>query len=121
MSEIIEKSSIPENLMACCSALLDKKAVNLTILDVKGHSSITDYYVIASGDSSPQLRAMANVAKGTLKEMDLESGIIDGDPSSGWVVMDAYQFVVHLFLKETRENYALESLWKDRPRLVLED
>ena len=121
MPDTIDKSTIPENLMACCNALLDKKAVDLTILDVKGHSTITDYYVIATGESSPQLKAMANTAKMTLKEMDSESGVIDGDPASGWVVMDAYEFVVHLFLPDTRDTYALESLWKDRPRLVLDD
>ena len=121
MPDSIDKSTIPENLMACCNALLDKKAVNLTILDVKGHSSITDYYVIATGESSPQLKAMANTAKTTLKDMGNQSGIIDGDAASGWVVMDAYQFIMHLFLPDTRDTYALESLWKDRPRLVIED
>lgn len=121
MPNTLEKSSLPKKLMECCNALLDKKAVNLTVLDVKEHSSITDYYVIASGESSPQLKAMAYTAKMVLKEMKEDSGIIDGDPSSGWVVMDAYQFIVHLFLSETRETYALESLWKDRPCLKLED
>lgn len=120
MPEIIDKLTIPENLMECCNALLEKKAVGLTILDVKGHSTVTDYYVIASGESSPQLKAMAHTAKMALKTRDEETGIIDGDPSSGWVVMDGYEFIVHLFTSETREEYALESLWKDRPRLELE-
>lgn len=120
MPNNLDKSSLPKSLMECCNALLDKKAVNLTVLDVREHSSVTDYYVIASGESSPQLKAMAYTAKMVLKDMKEDSGIIDGDPSSGWVVMDAYHFIVHLFLSDTRENYALESLWKDRPCLKLD-
>ena len=117
MAEKLEKTSLPENLVACCEALLDKKAVDLTIIDVKGISTITDYYVIATGESSPQLRAMAHTSKSAMKHMHEASGIIDGDPASGWVVMDAYSFVVHLFMPETRDLYAIESLWKDRPRM----
>ncbi|MCG8528104.1 MAG: ribosome silencing factor [Opitutales bacterium] len=120
MPESIEISTLPEDLKACCEALLDKKAEDVTILDVKGHSSITDYYIIASGQSSPQLKAMAESARMALKSQEGPVGTIDGDPASGWVVMDAFAFVLHLFLGETRDTYALESLWKDRPSLVMQ-
>ncbi len=120
MPETLEKKSLPENLLKCCEALLDKKAVDLVLIDVKGVSSITDYYVVASGESSPQLRAMAQSAKSALKEISEATGVIDGDPASGWVVMDAYEFVIHLFSAEARGNYAIESLWKDRPRLKMQ-
>jgi ribosome-associated protein len=119
MPEILEKTSLPKSLLACCEALLDKKAVDVTVMDVKGHSTITDFYVIASGESTPQLKAMAMSAKSALKDLDVVSGSIDGDPASGWVVMDAFDFVVHLFLGETRDTYALEALWKDRPQMRL--
>jgi len=121
MAESLKKSSLPENLLASCEALLSKKAVDLVVIDVKDVSSITDYYIVATGESSPQLKAMAQSAKSSLKSMDESTGIIDGDPASGWVVMDAFDFVIHLFMKETRELYAIESLWKDRPRLKIED
>ncbi|OPZ74416.1 MAG: Nicotinate-nucleotide adenylyltransferase [Verrucomicrobia bacterium ADurb.Bin474] len=113
-----DQKEIPSALKDCCEALLDKKAVDLRIIDVKGVSSITDYYVLATGESGPQLRAMANSAYSSLKSADGAKGVVDGDPLSGWVVMDAYEFVVHLFRPEVRENYALESLWKDRPQFM---
>ena len=111
-----EQKEIPVALKDCCEALLDKKAVDLRVIDVKGVSSITDYYVLATGESGPQLRAMANAAYSSLKSSEGAKGVVDGDPLSGWVVMDAYDFVVHLFRPDVRENYALESLWKDRPQ-----
>lgn len=119
MAETLEKDTLPENLLACCEALSDKKAADMIVIDVKGVSSITDYYVVANGESSPQLKAMAHAAKSSIKAMHEATGIIDGDATSGWVVMDAYQFVVHLFTPETRDIYALESLWKDRPSVKI--
>ena len=118
MAETIDSSTFPANLLACCEALSDKKAINMIVIDVKGISTITDYYVIATGESSPQLKAMALSAKSALKSIDEATGVIDGDPASGWVVMDAYEFVVHLFQEDTRSLYAIESLWKDRPRYL---
>ncbi len=114
MPESLKLEELPENLKRCCEAILDKKAIATTVIDVREISSVTDYYVIASGASGPQLKAMANSAREVIKGMDADVGVIDGDPASGWVVMDAYDFVLHLFLDETRELYAIESLWKDR-------
>jgi ribosome-associated protein len=121
MAKTISKDKLPLSLQACCEALLAKKALNITVIDVKGVSTITDYYVVATGESSPQLRAMAESSRMALKERAESTGLIDGDPASGWVVMDAFEFVVHLFLRETRDHYAIESLWKDRARLVVTD
>ena len=120
MAESLSKDSLPENVIACCDALADKKALDVVVIDVKGVSSITDYYVVASGESSPQLKAMAHAARSSIKAQHAETGIIDGDATSGWVVMDAYEFVVHLFTPETRETYAIESLWKDRPSVAVD-
>ncbi|MEQ9825816.1 MAG: ribosome silencing factor [Puniceicoccaceae bacterium] len=119
MPSSLKNEQLPAPVLACCEALLDKKAIDLTVIDVKGVSTITDYYVIATGASSPQLRAMAQNAKSTLKESSEATGMIDGDPASGWVVLDAYAFVVHLFLPDTRDQYALEALWKDRPSVTI--
>jgi ribosome-associated protein len=121
MASTLQKTDLPDGIIACCDALLEKKASRILILDVKEASSITDYFIIASGESSPQLRAMANAARASLKSSHEQTGQVDGEPASGWVVMDAFEFIVHLFLPETRETYALERLWKDRPQLEIND
>lgn len=119
MPELLKNELLPLPLRACVEALLDKKAIDVMVIDVQGVSTVTDHYVIATGASSPQLRAMAQSAKSTLKAASEATGMMDGDPASGWVVLDAYAFVVHLFLPDTRDQYALEALWKDRPTLMV--
>jgi ribosome-associated protein len=121
MSSKIDPTTLPASVRACIEALLEKKARNILVVDVQGYSTITDYYLIASGESSPQLRAMANSARMSIKEGSSMPGVVDGEPDSGWVVMDAFEFVVHLFLPEVRDNYALEVLWRDRPVYRLPD
>lgn len=104
------------DLMAvCCDALEDKKAINLKILDVREVSTITDYLVIATGNSQPHLKALRGAVERSLKSA--KAGIIGSESGaeSGWQVVDAFDFMVHLFTEEMRENYRLEQLWKDAP------
>lgn len=116
-----KNEEILENIKACCRALDDKKADDLVILDLRGRSSITDYFVIASGKSSPQLKALQKNLQETLKAQDIEVFGTNSEPSSGWLIVDAFDFMVHLFIPEMREFYSLENLWKDSPRVVLEE
>ncbi len=97
-------------------ALLEKKGVNPVALDVRGISGITDYFVIASGNSAPHLKALAMEARSRVDEAGHAKGRMEGDPESGWVVLDLGDAVVHLFLPDTRAYYALEDLWNDAPR-----
>jgi len=102
-------------LALCCEALLDKKAMDLRILDVREISSITDYLVIASGNSQPHLKALRGAVERSLK--DAKAGIVGAESGedSGWQVVDAFDFMVHIFTEEMRDNYRLEQLWKDAP------
>ena len=97
----------------CCQALDDKKAENLRILNVSGFSSITDYFIIATGNSEPHLRALTNEAERVLKEENQSVLGRDMNPASGWTVLDAHDVILHLFLPEIRDLYRLDSLWKD--------
>jgi ribosome-associated protein len=99
------------------SLLLDKKGRNVLVLDVRGASPITDYVVIASGATPPQLKAMANELKRGLKEVDVQLYRQSGQPDDGWVVMDYVDVVIHVFLDEVRTYYAIEDLWSDLPRV----
>ena len=83
------------------------------MLDVRGKSPITNYFVIATANSEPHLRALAGELERTLKDLGVKSVGRDYNTSSGWVVVDAFDFMAHIFLPEQRGLYGIESLWKD--------
>ena len=116
-----EKNDLRKNLGIACEALLDKKAEDLKLLYFGDKSSLTDCFVIATGTSDPHLKALRNNLESTLKKNDIEILSRDRFQPSGWLVLDAIDFVVHLFSKEQHENYALEHLWKDADYLNHED
>jgi ribosome-associated protein len=96
------------------SALEDKKAENLKLLHVGGLSDITDYLLLATGNSEPHLRALRIETEKVLDAAKVKiAGMDSGGFNSGWTVVDAYQIMVHFFTAEQRQNYALDKLWKD--------
>lgn len=91
-------------------------------LDVREISSFTDFLVICSGTSEPQLRAMLNGLKDQLwDEHRIKPFAMDGTPESHWIVADFGGVVAHLFHETRRGYYSLEDLWKDAPRVALEE
>ena len=116
-----QKSELRKNLRIACEALLDKKAEDLKLLYFGEKSPLTDCFVIATGTSDPHLKALRNNLEKSLKENQIETLSRDRFQPGGWLVLDAIDFVVHLFSKEQRENYALEHLWKDTDQLNPED
>ncbi len=98
-------------------ALLEKKAVNPVVLDVRKLSSVTDFYLIATGNSGPHLKAIGQELSHQLRTSEVARRRQTGEANSGWVVVDCGVVVVHLFLAATREYYALEDLWSDAPRV----
>lgn len=107
-------------LRTLITALEDKKADHLKVLHVGGVSDITDYLVLATGNSEPHLRALRIEAEKILDAAKVKiAGMDSGGFNSGWTVVDAYQIMIHFFTAEQRENYALEKLWKDAPEVDL--
>lgn len=101
-------------LRALVAALEDKKAEQLKVMNVGGLSDITDFLVLATGNSEPHLRALRIEAEKIFDAAKLPiAGTEQGGYGSGWTVMDAYQIMVHFFTAEQRVNYALDKLWKD--------
>ena len=91
------------------------------ILDLRGISTFTDFFVICSGTSEPHLKAIAGEIEGGLKtDHGVRPVSIDGFPASQWIVLDYMQVIVHVFHREKREFYSLEDLWGDAPRLACE-
>lgn len=116
-----KNSELRTNLRTACDALLDKKAIDIKLLYFGNTSPLTDCFIIATGTSDPHLKALRDNLEKTLKDSKIEIFSRDRFQPSGWLVLDAIDFVVHLFSKEQRENYALEDLWKDALNLEAED
>jgi len=88
------------------------------ILDLRGISSFTDFFVICSGTSEPHLKAIAGEIEQRLKEdHGIRPAAVDGFPASQWMVLDYLQVIVHVFHNDKRAFYSLEDLWGDAPRL----
>ena len=88
------------------------------MLDVSGLSSITDYYVIATGNSAPHLKALSEGLQSALKKEGINSNGTSGTAESQWLVLDYLDVVVHLFSEEARAYYAIEELWSDANRVA---
>jgi len=88
------------------------------VLDLREISTFTDFFVICSAASEPQLKAIANEVEGRLKQDHAVRPVaVDGFPASQWIVIDYMQVIVHIFYAEKRSFYSLEDLWGDAPRL----
>jgi ribosome-associated protein len=88
------------------------------VLDLRTISTFTDFFVICSATSEPQLKAIANEIETRLREDHaIRPEAIDGFPASQWIVLDYLQVVVHVFHRDKREFYSLENLWSDAPLL----
>jgi ribosome-associated protein len=99
-------------------ALLSKKASNLVVFDVRKTSPVTDYYMITSGATSAQLKAMMNAVIKDIKATDSNRPRISGTPDDGWMVLDLFDVVIHIFQDEVRNYYSIEELWADCPQVT---
>jgi ribosome-associated protein len=101
-------------------AALDKRAADLSILDVRTVSSVTDYFLVCSGKSTTHVRTITDAIRQELKADGVRPLHAEGRPESGWVLLDYGDVLVHVFLEDTRAYYALERLWGDAPGVPLE-
>src|SRR5581483_881754 len=106
--------------LLCRTLAENRKAEDIVILDVRELSSVTDYFVLASGTSEPHLRAIVDEITEKLKEQHhLQPKSVDGTLQTAWVVLDYFDVIVHLMRQDIRERYDLETLWGDAPRVKL--
>jgi len=113
------KPVLPPLLKQICQALEEKKAEDIKVLDVSAQSSITDYLVLATGNSEPHLRALRVEIEKIIDQTGVRILGMDTEFGSGWLVVDAFDIMVHVFTPENRQKYALETLWKDAEELSL--
>jgi ribosome-associated protein len=100
---------------------LDKKANDVVILDLRGLTSVTDFFVICSGAADIHNKAIAESIRDSLAEEDQKPWHIEGLSYGSWVLLDYVDVVVHIFLQDKREFYGLERLWGDAPSERLEE
>lgn len=104
--------------LLCREFAENKKAENIAVLDVRKISSITDFFVVATGSSEPHLRAIVSEIEDRLREdYDVRPRAVDGESTAPWQVLDFFDVVVHVMKSDVREKYDLESLWGDAPRV----
>ena len=105
---------------ACAAAAADKKGGDIVALDMRGVSDFTDFFLVCSADSEPQLKAIASsIRERVREELGQKPKAEDGFPASQWIVVDYGDVICHLFLAGKRGHYDLEGLWSDAPRLDL--
>lgn len=103
---------------AIVDAAADKKAEDVVLLDIRGLSPIADYFVICSGATDRQIAAIAEAVETTSRSLGQPPLHVEGQPDSGWVLLDCSDVIVHVFGPRERAYYQLERLWSDA-RLVV--
>ncbi len=102
-------------------AALTKKASDIVLLDLRELSEITDFFVICSGDSDVQVRAIGDQILESLSKVGIKDWHVEGYLHGSWILIDYVEVVVHVFLQEVRDYYGLEDLWGDAPSERIRD
>jgi ribosome-associated protein len=98
--------------------LVETPASDTVVLDIRGLSTFSDFFVICSGENERQLRAIAEKVQEELREEGIRPRRVEGTPRSGWMVLDFNDAIVHVFDNELRDFYKMERLWAEAPRLL---
>ena len=110
----------PAEVRLAVEAALERNAREPVLLDLRGLSDATDWFLIASGDSDTHARAIADNVVDKLRAAGLRPAGIEGKSGATWILLDYITLVIHVFLPRVRDFYQLERLWGDAPALALE-
>jgi len=114
----MKKNELKKQVEAAIQACLEKKAEELSILEMeKGSGAFTDYFVLCSGTNPRQVQAIADEVELRLKATGLRPAHVEGYNQAEWILVDYVDFVVHVFSEKARKYYDLERLWKSAKRL----
>jgi ribosome-associated protein len=110
-------AKLPRAVSTAVEAARDKKAENVIVLDLRNAGGFTDYFVICTGNNARQVTAIADSVRETLKnELGERPALTEGVDRSEWILLDYFNFVVHVFSRECRAFYGLERLWGNAER-----
>jgi ribosome-associated protein len=108
---------LPAQIDRAVHAAEDKKVIDLVVLDLRKAAGFTDYFVVGSGANARQVRAIADAVMETLAEDGAKPAHMEGYDRAEWILLDYFDFVVHVFAPETRMFYSLERLWGNAERV----
>jgi ribosome-associated protein len=115
-------AKFPKSVTTAVRAALDKKAENVVVLDMRKSGGFTDFFVICTGGNPRQITAIADGVRDTLKrDLDERPTLMEGIDKSEWILLDYFNFVVHVFSRDCRVFYGLERLWGNAERHEIED
>ena len=110
---------IPRDLTQAIAAAEDKKAADIVLLDLRKAAGFADYFLICSGANPRQIRAIADAIMDGVATDGSKPAHVEGYERSEWVLLDYFDFIVHVFVPETRRFYGLERLWGNAERVEL--
>ena len=113
--------TLPAEVARAAQSALERKALDVVALDLRGISSATDFFVICSGTSDIHVRSVAEHLIEVMKADGTRAGHVEGLEGGRWVLVDYIDFVVHVFHPAARDFYQLETLWGDAPRFEIGD
>lgn len=116
----VEKLSVIEVARVCANAAADKKASNITILDIRKLTSFADIFVICSAPSERQVQAIVRNVEDELRNIKIRPASVEGLETSSWVLLDLSDVIFHCFTDSAREYYDLEGFWMDAERIEFE-
>lgn len=112
---------LPGEVAQAVAAVLDKKATDVVVLDLRHTPAFTDFFVVCSGGSQRQVKAIADAVEEALRAAGVRPNHVEGYDRAEWVLMDFFSFIVHVFTPQMRTFYALERLWGDAERVEVSD
>ncbi len=110
------RARFPKDITTAIEAALDKKALDLVVLDLRKADGFTDFFVICTGANPRQITAIADGVREALRQAGERPAVTEGTDSSAWVLLDYFNFVVHVFSRDCRAFYDLERLWGNATR-----
>jgi ribosome-associated protein len=114
------KKRLPAEIKIVVAAALDKKAADVIVLDLRKGSAFTDAFIICTGNNVKQVQAIADGVEAALKKAGERPALVEGYNKADWILLDYFDFIVHIFTPATRLFYDLERLWGDAERVETE-
>lgn len=122
MTERVEEiMTSAEYCKTAVAALEDRKAEDVTIIDIREVSTVADYFIIANGTNQNQIQAMRDACDEALHKAGLPARQVEGNSNSTWILMDYNDIIIHIFSKEDRLFYDLERIWRDGKVVTIDE